>query len=545
MITDDIKQAFPDANAPDVGSYYSEHIAAWKKIYEGKPPWRRVKKTGLYAKGDREKKQLNVANALCDKFTSLLFAEQVDITVSVDTYQEYIDGCLNACGFWSYIQGLLSVAFALGGGAFKVYVKDKKPRIEYVHADRFAPIEWDGRRITGCVISTVSVRNGKRYTLLERHSPGKVAYKLYRSESSAVLGQEVPIAEMYPGIKDENDYKTDVPMFIYFAPDVSNNAEYDTPLGMSIYANAVDTIEAIDTAFDSFSREVVLGRKRIIVPAESIQTTIDTKTGKLVQYFDSDDEAFVALKSPDDGALKIADNTLTLRIQEHVDAIIALLNILCMQTGLSAGSLSFDSVQGIKTATEVISQDNVTQQTIRGNKNLLVEAIEALCRALIAAGVYTGELKPQEYDIVVSFRDNILIDDNTMIDNNIKLVQAGLKSKIKAVMEVQKCDEKTAQEELDRIAKEQSVTGLAVDDLMGGDEIDTDSQIDGVSTGAVIEDAEDVAGKTLNGAQTQPLIAIIAQYQSGALSIGQAVNIISASIGVSKEEAKRIIEGAE
>lgn len=55
--------------------------------------------------------------------------------------------------------------------------------------------------------------------------------------------------------------------------------------------------------------------------------------------------------------------------------------------------------------------------------------------------------------------------------------------------------------------------------------------------------AEDVAGKSLNGAQTQSLIAVMGQYASGSLTLGQAVNVISISIGVTKEEAKEILEG--
>ena len=60
----------------------------------------------------------------------------------------------------------------------------------------------------------------------------------------------------------------------------------------------------------------------------------------------------------------------------------------------------------------------------------------------------------------------------------------------------------------------------------------------------IVEAAEDVAGKTLNGAQTQSLITVVSQYAAGALSLGQAVNIIAISIGVSKEDAKNLLEGA-
>lgn len=37
-------------------------------------------------------------------------------------------------------------------------------------------------------------------------------------------------------------------------------------------------------------------------------------------------------------------------------------------------------------------------------------------------------------------------------------------------MEVQKCDEETAKQELERIAKEQSVTGIDIDDFLNGGE---------------------------------------------------------------------------
>lgn len=47
----------------------------------------------------------------------------------------------------------------------------------------------------------------------------------------------------------------------------------------------------------------------------------------------------------------------------------------------------------------------------------------------------------------------------------------------------------------------------------------------------------------MNGAQTQSLIAVIAQYTAGQLTIGQAVNIIATAIGISKEEAQKIIDG--
>ena len=60
-----------------------------------------------------------------------------------------------------------------------------------------------------------------------------------------------------------------------------------------------------------------------------------------------------------------------------------------------------------------------------------------------------------------------------------------------------------------------------------------------VGGGAITE----VQGKALNGAQTQSLIAIMSQFSAGSLTEGQAVNLISTAIGISKEEARAILNG--
>ena len=75
------------------------------------------------------------------------------------------------------------------------------------------------------------------------------------------------------------------------------------------------------------------------------------------------------------------------------------------------------------------------------------------------------------------------------------------------------------------------------------DETDGGSVDDAATAAEAIDTAEEAVGKTLNGAQTQSLIAVMAQYSSGALSEGQAVAIISTAIGVTKEEARAIIRG--
>ena len=48
--------------------------------------------------------------------------------------------------------------------------------------------------------------------------------------------------------------------------------------------------------------------------------------------------------------------------------------------------------------------------------------------------------------------------------------------------------------------------------------------------------------KTLNGAQTQSLINIITQYKQNILTYNQALQIIKTSIGISEEEAEKLLK---
>ena len=73
--------------------------------------------------------------------------------------------------------------------------------------------------------------------------------------------------------------------------------------------------------------------------------------------------------------------------------------------------------------------------------------------------------------------------------------------------------------------------------------IDNEEEGDIVSTTEAINTAEETVGKTLNGAQTQSLLTVMKSLAEGSLTEGQAINIISTAIGVTKEEAKAIIKG--
>lgn len=74
-----------------------------------------------------------------------------------------------------------------------------------------------------------------------------------------------------------------------------------------------------------------------------------------------------------------------------------------------------------------------------------------------------------------------------------------------------------------------------------------DETVDGETptTDEAIDAAEEAVGKTLNGSQTSSLITVIKGLKSGDITEGQAVRILTTSIGVTRDEALAIIRGEE
>ena len=491
------KTVFANKNIPNYEDFYS-FIEKWKMIYKGVPGWLDTKASTIKNPTKRrDRDTMGVAKVLCGELSSLTFSEQVNITVSDKDYHEYVEHILQNNGFWKNFPDLLEVMYAIGGAVLKTYLENGKVKVDYVDGDMFIPTQWDNRTINDGVFISKITKGNKYYSLFEwqykevgtvtdENGVSKqvdrivVDNHLFRSDTKDSIGIEVQLSELYPtmekvvyvnGVEDS--------LFAYMRPSGANNIDTDSPLGISVFANALDTLKALDVAFDSFNREFILGKKRIIVPVSAIKAINDPQTGKNVTYFDSDDEVYQAMKDGDNGeSQKIIDNTIELRVTDHIAAINALLNILCFQTGLSAGSLSFDSSQGMKTATEVISQNSKTYRTKQSHQNLIKEALEETVKSIITLGIAVGDLTGvKEYDVTIGFDDSIIVDTNAIIDNNIKTVGAGLKSKLKAIMEIQKCDEETALRELEQIAKESSSVDGGNVDMFGNDLTDnTDTE---------------------------------------------------------------------
>ncbi len=71
-----------------------------------------------------------------------------------------------------------------------------------------------------------------------------------------------------------------------------------------MFSPAIDTIKAIDTAFDSYYREFRLGKKKSSA-IERNENRINTSDGVPIRYFDTNDEVYEAMNfGPDAEGMK-------------------------------------------------------------------------------------------------------------------------------------------------------------------------------------------------------------------------------------------------
>lgn len=427
----------------EVKRYFSDCLEKWVQIYNGGGSWRYVKKSGM-CDGYRRLASLGCAKALCMELAALCFSQQTDIRYKNLRTQELVCKVLQDNEFWSCFPLFLEKVFALGAGVIKVYIENGKVRLDYLSADCFIPTQYDEKGVYGGVAISSSRCGDVQYLLLERHEKKPDGYeitnRLFKKRDRESQFRQTELSELYPSLEQTIFVRgLEKPLFIYFR---TASASMDgIPLGTSVFANATDTLEALDVVFDSLKREFILGKKRIIVPVSALRSVYDSN-GNERRYFNTQDEVYEAFTPDDKEELKIYDNSAQLRVTEHIDALEQLLDLLCMQTGLSAGSLSYHT-NTAKTATEVVSRNDKTFRTKTSHQQLIREGLIALTHNVALLLAKLGELSPEalEEEATVVFSDSVSRDNTVKIDTTLRLFEAGLIDKKDAAAAIFGIDE--------------------------------------------------------------------------------------------------------
>ncbi|WP_017795176.1 phage portal protein [Oceanobacillus kimchii] len=450
-------------------------MSIWQSLYKGYyPDWHDIYEHTISGKKHRKKDTLMMAKTAAAEMASLVFNEKCSISIGdgENRTSKFVEEVFKQNKFNKKFQDHLEYNFALGGMVIKPFVKEGKIMLSFVTADSFIPIAWHNDTITEGVFIGEYHKGDKKYTHLEWHTWDKKAnqyvvdHELYESNGTE-LGVRVSLEIIFPDMKEQyrfNNLKK--PLFTYFKPNTANNIDLQSPMGISIFANALDTLKAIDTAFDSFHREFRLGKKRIIVPAHMVKTVVDPKTQEIHRYFDDTDETYEAMKFKDDEE-GIKDINVTLRVDEHIAGINALLNLYATQTGFSLGTFSFDG-QSVKTATEVMSENSKTFKSKKSHETIIEGGLQDVIESIIAiAKVYNIFNGERDIDITITFDDSVIEDNAAELARTIQEVSNKLLPRKRAIMRIYGLNEEEAQAWMEEINEENQSTNASDVDFFG------------------------------------------------------------------------------
>lgn len=407
--------------------------------------------------------------------------------------------------FYDKFGDYLEAELAMGGLAIKPVWNPTTSKIElhYVLAPNFYPMDSDTKGINSACFSYPNyvTENGVKftYTRLEFHywtyqnitdDSGNTSlqrvynvhnelYKAYTS--SGELGKQIPLNTLpqYQDMQPDQSWTgIERPMFVYMKTSGLNKKNLNSPLGQSIFADAIGTLKSINDVYDQFNWDTQMSQKKVIVTANTQAPVYkDPQTGKLMEMphmvFPENQNVFMSMPGDSDDPT-IKDISLPIRAADYLTAIKGYLSVLEVDLGFSAGTFTFDG-QAVQTATAVISENSTTYQTRQNELNGLTDGLRDLINSILE--VYyinnpdtTLPTNVPDDAISIDFDDGVFQDRTTKAQFWNSLVSANEFSRQSFLMKVLGYTEEQAKAELALVDSENPVP--STDASLGGSDFD-------------------------------------------------------------------------
>lgn len=377
---------------------------------------------------EQTRKTLNMAKQICEDWANLLLNEKTEIAMGDEKNQENMDRLLVDIKFWSKGNKGVEESFALGQGAFVCGVdSNKKPKIQFVNRTKIYPITVEDEMVTECAFVNINGRN----VVFQFHTINPYT-KNYEIRTIKGEKQNNDL-NMYIGSVDTGDdvifdTKSNIPWFIMLKPNISNNININSPMGISIYANSLDKLQGVDLAYDGFCNEMNIGKGRIFV--DKNLTRID-KNGE-TRVFDNNDIAFYVYG---DGTTEnnkpLEFYNPTLRVNDLFTGVNRALSLLSSAVGFGENRYRFDGT-GMTTATQVISENSEMFRTLKKHEIILTDTLIDIIKCLmyICNTFGDGTYKFIEgTNIEIKFDDSIIEDKESEKASDRTDVNMGIMSK--------------------------------------------------------------------------------------------------------------------
>lgn len=376
-------------------------ISQWEQWYRGKvESFHNYTVYNGLEDVQKEKKTLGMPKKASEDWADLLFNEKVSITTK---QQDILDKILEKNHFRKMANELIEKTFALGTGALVEYRADGTVNIDYISAGMIRPLKVINGEIVDCAFGSLIGEN-KYYInvhTLQHDGRYKIENIIFNEKKGEYTVSELP-KDVNPVVY--NDCKS----FQILKPNIVNNINIDEPMGLSVYANAIDETKDVDEKFDSYFNEFNLGKKRIFVDPSVVNVDPSRSGDNIKPVFNSNDTTFYALSfESKDKAIEQTD--FNLRVQEHDQALQTAINLFGDKCGFGTDHYSFTKGEVYTNEAQVISTNSKLYRRMRKHELILEDALIEMVRSIM----YLATGKQYTEDVVIDFDDSIIEDKNT------------------------------------------------------------------------------------------------------------------------------------
>lgn len=433
-----------------VSSLMAAAIQRWHDEYVGNAYWL-----------NQNRQSLQLPSLIASKMATLVTLE-AKVTLGGSARAKWLTEQLQP--FLNRLHQNVEYACAMGGIVMKPYPDDGNIAIDYILADDFYPVAFNGRgEITAAVFVERKHIGQLVYSRVEFHNSANGTYTIvnecYKGYSDNDIGTRCELTE----VDEWQDIKPLVTirgmkgnLFAYFRIPLGNVIEPKSPLGVSVYAKAEENMKEADFQYQRLLWEYKGGELAIDASEDAFELD---KFGRAIIPAGMERLYRKNTLDPRNGSQGIFDTFAPeLRDAAYRSGLNDILKIIEDQTGLARGSLS-DVNQEAKTATEIRTNRQNTYATVTQIQTALQNAIENLVRAMDAVATLYSLAPAGTYNVACVWDDSVVIDAESERMRDMQEVREGLMQKWEYRVKWYGEDEQTA--------KMMTQTQMTDDEVMG------------------------------------------------------------------------------
>lgn len=441
-----------------VEAAFYDKIQEWLSWYEASVKsftWYKVWNGQTHVKCKRF--SLEMAKKVSEDWANLLMNEKVKITLEGEKEQNFVNEVFAANNFIVKINEMQEWKSALGTVAYIPRVvgqveggQAREIQLDFVTAEHIYPLSWRNGIITECAFESTYTSGGKEYSYLQIHRKDEngayiIENALYRRENGQLYEARLSDVPEFARVPASVKTRSDKRQFVIDRPNIANNYGVNIPMGVAVYANAIDVLKGVDIAYDSYVNEFVLGKKRIMVKPTAAKNLDGAPA------FDNSDTVYYVLPEDIENGAVIESIDMTLRTAEHQTGIQDQMNLLSAKCGFGERHYKFDN-GSVSTATQIVSENSTLFRTIKKHELVLEAALAELCRIILRLGNLAMQAGLNEdVEISIDFDDSIIEDKETDFNRDMRLLQAGIMGDVEFRMKWFNEDEETAKKALPKM----------------------------------------------------------------------------------------------